>query len=101
MIVVAQGEDRYDRTLGEVVIGGGRVTVALVAGGMAYQYRQYDKSPKLAAAEAESRAAQRGLRADPNPIQPWGMATAGKVRPIQAAGCPPGYPAQKHPLNLV
>ena len=71
VIVVAQGEDRYDRTLGDVVIAGGRVTVALVAGGMAWQYRQYDKSPELAAAEAEARAARRGLWADPNPIPPW------------------------------
>lgn len=65
------GQDKYGRTIGEVFVAGRRVSVAIVAAGMAWQYRRYDQSPELAAAEADARAARRGLWAMPNPVPPW------------------------------
>lgn len=65
------GQDKYGRTIGEVFVAGRRVSVAMVAAGMAWQYRRYDQSPELAAAEADARAARRGLWAMPNPVPPW------------------------------
>ena len=64
--------DRYGRLVGHVVTQDGRqLNEELVRAGLAWQYKRYSKSAKLAALEAEARKAKRGLWSEPNPIPPW------------------------------
>ena len=63
--------DRYGRTVAWVAVGVKSLNEELLRAGMAWHYRQYDKSEKLAKLEQEARAAKRGLWADPNPTPPW------------------------------
>lgn len=65
------GEDRYGRTLGSLEIEGGDVALLMLAAGMAWQFTRYSDDEVLAAAEAEARAARRGLWAEPEPVPPW------------------------------
>lgn len=69
--VVTHGQDRYARTIGEVFIHGESVNQTMVKEGLAWQYRQYDKSKALADLEKSARLAHLGLWADDNPIEPW------------------------------
>lgn len=64
--------DRYGRTVADVILSDGRVlNRELVAAGLARWYRQYSRDASLGQLEAEARAAQQGLWADPHPIAPW------------------------------
>ena len=64
--------DRYGRTVGIVILPDGRsLNEELVYQGLAWWYRKYSKSPRLATFEMEARLAHRGLWADKNPIPPW------------------------------
>lgn len=72
--VVWRTHDRYRRILGDVYVtheGEHWVNRELVAAGMAWQYRRFDKRPELAAAEQAARKARRGLWSDPHPVAPW------------------------------
>ncbi len=66
-------QDRYGRTVGEVVLPDGRVlNHKLVKAGLAWWYRRYaPEDKKLSQLEAEARDKKRGLWADPNPLPPW------------------------------
>ena len=66
-----QQTDRYGRLVGWVIADGQNVNHRLVADGLAWHYKQYDKSVELAALEATARMEQRGLWSDPHPIEPW------------------------------
>jgi len=59
------------RTIATVLLGGKSLGDELVKAGLAWHYRKYSKSRKLAQFEAAAREAKRGLWADPNPIAPW------------------------------
>jgi micrococcal nuclease len=65
--------DRYGRVVADVYTEDGKhLNAELIRAGMAWWYRRYaPKDTKLAALEAEARAAKRGLWADANPIPPW------------------------------
>ncbi|BEQ13126.1 thermonuclease family protein [Desulfoferula mesophila] len=64
--------DRYGRVVAHVRIPDGRnLNEELVRAGLAWQYKRYSKSAKLAALEAEARKAKRGLWSEPNPVPPW------------------------------
>ena len=70
--VKVKDTDRYGRTVGIVILPDGRsLNEELVYQGLAWWYRKYSKSPKLATSEMEARLAHRGLWADKNPIPPW------------------------------
>jgi endonuclease YncB( thermonuclease family) len=70
--VRVRGLDRYGRTIGDVVLPDGRnLNQEVVRAGYAWWYRRYSADQRLAALEAEARAARRGLWADPNPQPPW------------------------------
>ena len=43
----------------------------MLKAGFAWHYKYYDKTPAYAKAEAEARAAKRGLWQDKNPIEPY------------------------------
>ena len=70
--VNSSGEDRYGRTLGEIIIDGESVNFWLVRGGWACWYDRYaPDDTQLRDAQQEARHAGRGLWADPRSIPPW------------------------------
>ncbi len=66
-------QDRYGRTVAEVILPDGRVlNHELVKAGLAWWYRRYaPEDGTLAQLEANAKAAKRGLWAEPNPVPPW------------------------------
>jgi len=87
--------DRYGRVIGKVVVADVDAGLRQVATGMAWHYRAYarERPPvsryAYAAAEADARAARRGLWAEKNPQPPWdfrhlklsGQANHGRLSP--------------------
>lgn len=71
--VESHGQDKYQRTLGDVILSDGtHVNRELVAEGWCWWYRKYAPEDLiLAALEAAARAAQKGLWVGPNPVPPW------------------------------
>jgi endonuclease YncB( thermonuclease family) len=71
--VRASGQDRYGRTLGDVLLPDGRsLSRVLVRSGYAWWYREHARNDgTLARLEAEARSEGRGLWSRPNPVQPW------------------------------
>ena len=70
--VNSSGEDRYGRTLGEIIVGGESVNVWLVRGGWAWWYERYAPDDKqLRDAQQAAQQAKLGLWADANPVPPW------------------------------
>src|SRR5438445_5979572 len=65
--------NRFKRTLGEIVLPDGRVVnEELIRAGLAWWYRKYAPNrADLAAVEQEARKAKRGLWIGPNPLPPW------------------------------
>ncbi|TVM35638.1 thermonuclease family protein [Oceanidesulfovibrio marinus] len=67
-------QDRYGRTVGRVFVAGKELSAELVRNGLAWVYRKYCRlgvCSQWAQAEAEARAAERGLWADPSAAPPW------------------------------
>jgi endonuclease YncB( thermonuclease family)/methylphosphotriester-DNA--protein-cysteine methyltransferase len=68
--------DKYRRTVGKLLLDGKDINIEQVKAGLAWHYKKYaDEQPPedrqtYAAAEAEARAAKRGLWQDPNPTPP-------------------------------
>jgi len=70
--VLVRGQDRYGRTLGEVLLPDGtNLNERLVEEGWAWHYTSYSKVRRLAELEAEARRSRRGLWVDPRPVPPW------------------------------
>jgi micrococcal nuclease len=75
------GTDRYRRTLAVVMLDGVDINLQQVRDGFAWVYEKYigESSPDVQArylsAEAEARAARRGLWADADPLPPWTFRT--------------------------
>jgi len=75
--LAANGKDKYDRVLAEVVLPDGRsLNRELVAAGYAWWFRRYSTDRSLEALEQEARTARRGLWADANPVPPWDFRAA-------------------------
>jgi endonuclease YncB( thermonuclease family) len=70
-------KDHYGRYLGVIYISGTDINQSMIQDGYAWFYKHYAKdqpkeeAQRYAKAEAEARAKQRGLWADPNPVPPW------------------------------
>jgi micrococcal nuclease len=71
VVVHLHDRDRYGRDLATLEAGGKDLCRQLVAEGLAWHFTRYSDDAGLAAAEAEARAAGRGLWADPEPVAPW------------------------------
>jgi micrococcal nuclease len=71
VIVHSQGNDRYKRILGRVIVGEVDVNLKMVEDGFAWHYTAYSKEPALATAQTEARTAKRGLWIDVAPIPTW------------------------------
>lgn len=69
--VESRGSDPFKRTIGRVTVDGIDVNREMVATGMAWHYKRYDKSRKLRDAEEAARDAKAGLWADPHACPPW------------------------------
>jgi micrococcal nuclease len=68
----SSGEDRYERTLGEIMLDGSSINEWLVREGMAWWYERYaPRETRLRDAQQEAQQARRGLWADPEPVPPW------------------------------
>lgn len=65
------GQDRYERTLGFVILGGTELNEQLVREGWAWHYRQVSCERRFATAEQAARSARRGLWAADAPEPPW------------------------------
>lgn len=64
--------DRYGRYLADIVLPSGRIlNEELLKAGLAWHYKQYSKSKRLAELERLSRKARRGLWSQKDPIPPW------------------------------
>lgn len=71
---ISQAEGRYGRSYCQIEVEGENVDKKLIQQGAAWLYREYGKTPNrpdLVAAEAEAKAAKRGLWDDPNPEEPY------------------------------
>jgi micrococcal nuclease len=68
----AKGNDRYNRTIGEIILPDGRsLNKELVANGFAWYYRAYAKDPQLGYLENDAKRLEKGLWSQPNPTPPW------------------------------
>ena len=77
--VVARGQDRYGRTLGDVRLpDGSSLNDRLVEEGWAWHYTRYSKDQRLAELETAARRSRRGLWGDPHPVPPWDFRTANR-----------------------
>ncbi|AMV70741.1 nuclease [Desulfuromonas sp. DDH964] len=84
--------DRYGRTVGEVILPGGKsLNRELVRAGYAWWYQKYSSDTTLGLLESEARAAHRGLWAVPDPVPPWEWRHG--VKNVSS----PGEPAQSFP----
>lgn len=73
--------DRYNRTVGEIILPDGRsLNRELVRAGFAWHYKKYSSDASLAQLEREARAARLGLWADPSPQAPWDFRREEKSR---------------------
>jgi len=64
--------DRYGRVVGRVMLSNGKnLGEELLRAGLAWHYKRYSKSKKLAALEAEARQKKRGLWGDKTSEAPW------------------------------
>lgn len=75
VMIKDMGTDRYGRVLGIVYTADKRdVTEAMIAAGLAWHYKSYDKSNRYVLyenLEEEARLKKTGLWSDPSPIAPW------------------------------
>lgn len=78
--VLAGKPDKYGRTLARIEVEGQDVGHRLVAEGLAWHYVRFSDDATLADAEAEARAARRGLWADKAPVPPWDWRASDKAR---------------------
>lgn len=64
--------DRYGRTVGIIWVQDTlNVNLELLKAGLAWHYKQYDKTPEYAKAEENAREKKLGLWKQPNAIAPW------------------------------
>ena len=71
--VQTHGHDKYQRTIGEVILPDGvNLNQELVRQGWCWWYRKYAPGDTvLEGLEKEAREARKGLWADPLPVPPW------------------------------
>ena len=64
-------KDKYERILGEVIVGDVNANLKMVQDGLAWHFKRFDNTKEYALAESEARAKKVGLWKDANPIPPW------------------------------
>ena len=67
-----QNKDRWQRAVVWVYTSDGKdISAEMLKAGMAWHYKQYDKSKNYAQLETQARNEKIGLWADKNPVEPW------------------------------
>ena len=69
--LIAQGEDRYGRTLGEIYANGESANALMIKFGFAWVYDKYAKDSALYEYQDQARAKSLGLWQAKDPIAPW------------------------------
>lgn len=94
VVVKKTGTDKYNRTLGNLIVGKTNACEKMVEQGWAWHFKRYSADKVLAKLETEAIEARRGLWADINPMPPWEYrAKKADVKEVKAA--PPAAPAMK------
>lgn len=68
---VVRNSDGYGRSIADIYLNDLHVNLWLVRRGLAWHYVAYSDDASLAAAEAEAKAAGRGVWSDPRRVAPW------------------------------
>ena len=70
--IKAYGQDKYGRTIGEVVLADGRtLSQELIKAGYAWWFFKYSDDEQLGILEVQAKIAKVGLWVDKNPMPPW------------------------------
>ena len=69
--LIAQGEDRYGRTLGEIYANGENANTLMIKSGFAWVYDRYVKDSSLYKHQDQAKAENLGLWQAKDPIAPW------------------------------
>lgn len=70
--VISAGHDRYQRTIGEVLLPNGRsLNNLLLEKGYAWWYRRFSRDDYKRELEDRARKSKLGLWSDPQPFAPW------------------------------
>ena len=69
--LIAQGEDRYGRTLGEIYANGENANTLMIKSGFAWVYDRYVKDSSLYKYQDQAKAENLGLWQAKDPIAPW------------------------------
>ena len=89
-----KGQDRYGRTIGEIILPDGKsLNQELVANGFAWYYKAYANDPKLGYLENDARRLERGLWSQPTPVAPWDFRKNKREKSKAAANKPIPKPA--------
>jgi len=84
VIIQAYGQDRYGRTIGDVILYGGRnLSQELVSAGYAWWYFKYSDDEQLGFLEVQAKIAKMGLWKAKNPVPPWIFRHREKLATIQ------------------
>jgi micrococcal nuclease len=74
-------KDRYGRTVGKVILPDGRMlNEELLRVGLAWHYKQFDKSAEFARLEQQARQNKTGLWSMKDPVAPWNFRRSGNVK---------------------
>lgn len=97
-------KDKYGRIVGTVFVGQTNANLEQLKVGLAWYYREYERDvpsenrQAYERAEAEAKAARRGLWQQPNPQPPWKF-RHGEDVPMPSVG--PGSPAKGQPSGKI
>ena len=69
--LIAQGEDRYGRTLGAIYANGESANALMIKSGFAWVYDRYVKDSSLYKYQDQAKAENLGLWQAEDPIAPW------------------------------
>jgi len=84
VIIQAYGQDRYGRTIGDVILYGGRnLSQELVSAGYAWWYFKYSDDEQLGFLEVQAKIAKMGLWKAKNPVPPWIFRHREKLATVQ------------------
>jgi len=69
--VEVETKDRYQRTVGKIIVSGMDVNLEQIKRGLAWYYVQYGHDSNYSQSESQAKAQRKGLWAEPNPVAPW------------------------------
>lgn len=71
VVVKDTSYDRYERTLGTIMLGSSNINARMIEDGWAWHYKTFSNDKQLAELEKKAQKAKRGLWADADPLPPW------------------------------